>query len=611
MAMFNMQVIKRLPTQLANQIAAGEVVQRPSSVVKELMENAIDAGATEISLSIKDGGRTLISIQDNGSGMNAEDALLCFERHATSKITAIDDLFKLTTMGFRGEALASIGAVAHVSLKTKREAGLTGVHIKMEGGNIALNEEAVCSKGSLIEVKNLFFNVPARRNFLKSDSIEFNHIEDAFLYIAIAHPEVSFILHHNNQAIYNLSAANLKRRVTDVLGKNAGDRVFPIESETDIVRLTGFIGKPETAKKTRGNQFFFVNNRFFKSSYFNHAVLKAFEGLIPDKTHPTYFIFLEVDPAKIDVNIHPTKTEIKFEEERFIYSILLSTIRQSLGMFNLMPSLDFELETAFDLPAGFNKQPIVEPTIQVDPNFNPFNPQGGGGGKSNGFTKGIKEQGFGSSTPNEADWRSFYTINETPLPEQQELPGIADVQSVADLLLVGRYIFTPVKTGVMMIDSKRAMERILYDECIESFVKHPLNQQMLLFPIEKNLEKQELRIVSNHLKTFEQLGFNISLQEQVLHILGAPEILHENGVVQCIEELIDRVGYSEQHQEDVAHSLVLQMVKHAARYHRISNKSEAEMQIQRLFSSPDHTLSPSNEPIIQILAFEQLNQLIK
>jgi len=606
-----MQVIKRLPTQLANQIAAGEVVQRPSSVVKELMENAIDAGATEISLSIKDGGRTLISIQDNGSGMNAEDALLCFERHATSKIVAIDDLFKLTTMGFRGEALASIGAVAHVSLKTKLEAGLTGVHIKMEGGNIALNEEVVCLKGTLIEVKNLFYNVPARRNFLKSDSIEFNHIEDAFLYIAIAHPEVSFILHHNNQAIYNLSAANLKRRVTDVLGKNAGDRVFPIASETDIVKLTGFIGKPETAKKTRGSQFFFVNKRFFKSLYFNHAVLKAFEGLIPEKTHPTYFIFLEVDPAKIDVNIHPTKTEIKFEEERFIYSILLSTIRQSLGMFNLMPSLDFELETAFDLPAGFNKQPIVEPTIQVDPNFNPFNPQGGGSGKSNGFSKGIKEQGFGSSTPSEADWRSFYTINETTIPEQQELPGISDVQSVADLLLVGRYIFTPVKTGVMMIDSKRAMERILYDESIESFVKHPLNQQMLLFPIEKTLEKQEVRIVSNHLKTFEQLGFNISLQEEVLHILGAPEILHENGVVQCLEELIDRVAYSEQHQEDVAHSLVLQMVKHAARYHRISNKSEAEMQIQRLFSCPEHTLSPSNEPIIQILAFEQLNQLIK
>ena len=383
-----MQVIKRLPTQLANQIAAGEVVQRPASVVKELMENSIDAGATEISLTIKDGGRTLISIQDNGSGMNHQDALLCFERHATSKINAINDLFNLITMGFRGEALASIAAVAHVSLKTKRAEDITGFHIRIEGGTFVQNEEVVCSKGTLIEVKNIFFNVPARRNFLKSDSIEFNHIEDAFLYVAIAHPEVNFILHHNNQAIYNLSAANLKRRVTDVLGKNAGDRVFPIASETDIVKVTGFIGKPETAKKTRGSQFFFVNKRFFKSSYFNHAVLKAFEGLIPEKTHPTYFIFLEVDPAKIDVNIHPTKTEIKFEEERFIYSILLSTIRQSLGMFNLMPSLDFELETAFDLPAGFRKQPIVEPTIQVDPNFNPFKPQQQGS-KSNGFSEGI------------------------------------------------------------------------------------------------------------------------------------------------------------------------------------------------------------------------------
>lgn len=605
-----MQVIKRLPTQLANQIAAGEVVQRPASVVKELLENAIDAGATEISLNIKDGGRTLISIQDNGSGMNAEDALLCFERHATSKLDVIDDLFKLSTMGFRGEALASIGAVAHITLKTKREEDLTGVHIKMEGGNFVLNEEVVCSKGTLIEVKNLFYNVPARRNFLKSDSIEFNHIEDAFLYISIAHPEVSLILHHNNQAIYNLSSANLKRRVTDVLGKNAGDRVFPIESETDIVKLTGFIGKPETAKKTRGNQFFFVNRRYFKSSYFNHAVLKAFEGLIPEKTHPTFFIFLEVDPAKIDVNIHPTKTEIKFEEERFIYSILLSTIRQSLGMFNLMPSLDFDLETAFDLPAGFNKQPVIEPTIQVDPTFNPFKSPGGGG-KSNGFSPGIKEQGFGSASQNESDWRSFYTINETPLPEQQALPGIPEIQSVADLLLVGRFIFTPVKTGVMIIDSKRAMERILYDECIESFVKHPLNQQMLLFPIEKVLEKQEERIVSNHLKTFVQLGFNIELQGHVLHISGAPEILHEHGVVPCLDELIERVGYSEQVQEDMAHLLVSKMAIHAARYHRISNKSEAELQIQRLFSCPEHTLSPNNEPIIQLLAYEQIHQLIK
>ena len=605
-----MQVIKRLPTQLANQIAAGEVVQRPASVVKELMENSIDAGATEISLTIKDGGRTLISIQDNGSGMNSEDALLCFERHATSKINAINDLFNLNTMGFRGEALASIAAVAHVSLKTKRAEDITGFHIRVEGGTFMQNEEVVCSKGTLIEVKNLFFNVPARRNFLKSDSIEFNHIEDAFLYVAIAHPEVNFILHHNNQAIYNLSASNLKRRVTDVLGKNAGDRVFPIESETDIVKVTGFIGKPETAKKTRGSQFFFVNKRFFKSSYFNHAVLKAFEGLIPEKTHPTYFIFLEVDPTKIDVNIHPTKTEIKFEEERFIYSILLSTIRQSLGMFNLMPSLDFELETAFDLPAGFRKQPIVEPTIQVDPTFNPFKPQQQGS-KSNGFSKGINDQGFGASKSTEEDWKSFYAIQETPENIQQELPGLEGISTAADLLLIGRYIFTPIKTRVMVIDSKRAIERILYDECIEAFVKHPLNQQMLLFPIEKPLEKHEQRIVSNHLKTFEQLGFNMVLEDSMLRIMGAPEILHENGVIQCVDELMERVSYSEQHKEDVAHALVVQMVNNAAKYHRIGNKQEAELQIQRLFSCTSHTLSPSNEPILQILTFEQLNQLIK
>lgn len=605
-----MHVIKRLPTQIANQIAAGEVVQRPASVVKELMENSVDAGATEISITIKDGGRTQISIQDNGSGMNSHDAQLCFERHATSKINLLNDLFSLNTMGFRGEALASIAAVAHVSLKTKKAEDSTGTHIRIEGGTIIQNEEVVCSKGTLIEVKNLFFNVPARRNFLKSDSIEFNHIEDAFLYIAIAHPEVNFTLHHNNQAIYNLSSTNLKRRVTDVLGKNSGDRVFPIDSETDIVKVTGFIGKPETAKKTRGNQFFFVNKRFFKSSYFNHAVLKAFEGLIPEKTHPTYFIFLEVDPAKIDVNIHPTKTEIKFEEDRFIYSILLSTVRQSLGKYNLMPSLDFELETAFDLPAGFSKQPIIEPTIQVDPSFNPFKAQNQGG-KSNGFSNGIHEQGFGKSKSHEEDWKSFYSIQENLENPQQEFIGLDAGITSADVLLIDRYILTPIKTGVMVIDSRRAIERILYDECIDAFVKHPLNQQMLLFPIEKVLEKQEQRIISIHLKTFEQLGFNLELEDTLLRILGAPEILDENGVIQCVDELIERINYIEQNKEDLAHALVVKIVTNAARYHRIGNKQEAELQIQRLFSCKSHAISPSNEPILQILTFEQLNQLIK
>ena len=605
-----MQLIKRLPSSLANQIAAGEVVQRPASVVKELLENAIDAGATEIMLQIKDGGRTLIAIQDNGSGMNADDALLCFERHATSKIDTINDLFSLKTMGFRGEALASIAAVSHVDLKTKKTDSTTGVHIKIEGGKLTFNQEVICQKGTLIEVKNLFFNVPARRNFLKSDGIEFNHIEDAFLYIAIAHPEISFTLHHNNQAIYNLGSSNLKRRVTDVLGKNAGDKVFPIETETDIVRISGFIGKPEFAKKTRGNQFLFVNRRFFKSSYFNHAIQTAFEGLIPEKTHPIYFIFLEVNAAKIDVNIHPTKTEIKFEEERYIYSILLSTIRQSLGMFNLMPSLDFELERAFDLPPGYQKQPVITPVISVDPAYNPFKSSPSKGKSKNELSEGIKQQGFGNTLPTEQEWKEFYAIKEDAVEQQSLLELNGNDASNTNLILSGKYIFTPVKTGVMIIDISRAFERILYDESIESFVKHPLHQQLLLFPIEKELSKQELRLVKEYEKTFKQLGFNIGLDAEKLLIEAAPEILVESDVLHCVEELINGIEFQEQNKEDIAHVMVLKLAKNASRYKRISSRLEAAHLIESLFSKPEHTVSPSNEAIIQIMNFEQINLFI-
>ena len=605
-----MQVIKRLPKQLANQIAAGEVVQRPASVVKELMENAIDAGATEIMLSVRDGGRTLISIQDNGSGMNAEDALLCFERHATSKISEINDLFQLDTMGFRGEALASIGAIAHVDLKTNQRENEPGIHVRMEGGNIVQNEEIICRKGTLIEVKNLFFNVPARRNFLKSDAIEFNHIEDAFLYVALAHPALNFSLHHNNQSVYNLQGANLKRRITDVLGKNAGDRIFPIESETDIVKVTGFIGKPETAKKTRGDQYFFVNRRFFKSSYFNHAVQSAFEGLIPEKTSPPYFIFLEVDPSKIDVNIHPTKTEIKFEEDRFVYSILHSTIRQSLGMYNLMPSMDFELERAFDLPAGFNKQPVVPPVIQVDPNYNPFHKHVGGN-TSKELSKGIKEFGFGSEVPTETDWKNFYAIQESSEMEQGKLLSQESIANTNEILLVGNLILTPVKNGIMLIDFRRALERILYEESIEAFVKHPLNQQMLLFPIEQEISKAMLRLVSVHQKSLEQLGFSFKINDDSISIHGAPELLKGFSIIECFEELLNRLETSDQGKEDFAHLMVNQLVRHAARSASINNKQEALMYIERLFSCHEHSLSPSNEPIIAILSHEQLINYLK
>ena len=343
-------VIKLLPDHIANQIAAGEVIQRPASVIKELVENAIDAGATKIDVLIKDAGKTLIQIVDNGKGMSALDAQMCFARHATSKVEKASDLFHLSTKGFRGEALASISAISHVSLKTKVESEELGNLIQIEGSKVTKKEVITCPTGSSFEVKNLFFNVPARRNFLKSENVEFRHILDEFERIVLAHHEINFSITHNETIVYKLQEAILKKRIVDVLGPKSKERLVPIDEETDIVSIKGFVGKPEFSKKKRGEQFLFVNNRFFKDSFFNHAITKAFEGLLPSKTFPTYFLYLEVDPEKIDVNVHPTKTEIKFEEDKLIYAILLSSIRQALGKYNIAPTLDFNRETSFYIP---------------------------------------------------------------------------------------------------------------------------------------------------------------------------------------------------------------------------------------------------------------------
>jgi DNA mismatch repair protein MutL len=600
-----MQVIKRLPIHLSNQIAAGEVVQRPASVIKELLENSIDAGATEIIVTVREGGRALLSILDNGTGMNSEDALLCFERHATSKLHTIDDLFQLGTMGFRGEALASIAAVSQVTLRTRMSDSPTGIQIRYEGGALVGQEEVVCPKGTLIEVKNLFYNIPARRNFLKSDAIEFNHIEDAFLCIALAHPEVAFILHNHNHPVYNLDSSNLKRRIAEVLGKGGADKIFPIASETDIVAIHGFLGKPETARKTRGNQFFFVNRRYFRSSYFNHAVQSAFEGLIPEKTHPAYFIFFEINPRKIDVNIHPTKTEIKFDEERFIYSLLLSTIRQSLGKFNLSPSLDFELETAFVLPSSFRQQPPQEPIIRVDPNFNPFL---SGNSREKSFSAAIQNEGFGAAPPKEVDWQAFYQVKEE-MGSTNRIPELSESASV-EFIQSGKYLLAPATNGFLLIDTKRAVERILYDEHIQAFIKKPLHVQMLLFPIEKTLESPEARILLEHSSLLEQLGFNFELKDRLLILSGAPEMLQEDGILSCFEMLLYRLETQDQHHEDLAHILMAEIVKSAAKHHKVANKSEMNLLIEQLFRCQEHHISPNNEQILTLLRTEDLTHFL-
>ncbi len=365
-------IIQLLPDHVANQIAAGEVVQRPASVVKELLENAIDANATVIKLIIKDAGKTLVQVIDNGKGMSTTDARLSFERHATSKIRTADDLFHLHTKGFRGEALASIAAIAHVELKTKQEQDEVGNSIVIEGSSVVSQEIVVTPKGTSISVKNLFFNIPARRNFLKSNTVELRHVIDEFHRVALAHPNISFALYNNGSETFNLPISNYRQRIVNIFGNKTNEKLVPVEEETEVLKISGFVGKPEYAKKTRGEQYFFVNDRFIKSPYLNHAISSAFEGLLKSGNHPSYFLNLTVNPQTIDINIHPTKTEIKFDDEHTLYALLRSAVKHSLGQFNIAPVLDFERDASLDTPYHFNNKESSTPVIEVDRSFNPF-----------------------------------------------------------------------------------------------------------------------------------------------------------------------------------------------------------------------------------------------
>ena len=599
-----MSIIQLLPEHIANQIAAGEVIQRPASVVKELMENSIDAGAQFVQLHVKDAGKTLIQVVDDGDGMTPEDAVKCFQRHATSKLKSADDLFRLQTKGFRGEALASIASIAHVSMRTKKENSDTGTLIEVEGNTIKTNEQIVCSKGTVFEVKNLFYNVPARRNFLKSESIEFGHIRDEFERVALAHPDIKFSLHHNGQETYQLQAGVLRMRVASIFGRNSNERLVPIEEQTNIVSIKGFLGKPDAAKKTRGEQFFFVNNRFFKDSYFHHAITKAFDGMISDKHYPSYCIYLDVDPAKIDVNIHPTKTEIKFEEDRFIYSILLSSVRQALGKYNIFPTLDFETETSFDVPSSFRKTDPVEPQIMVDPSFNPFQTQKSSGGTGNGFSKALKNEGFGQAMPSPTDWEQFYKIEEETSGQgmiSTQTIGFQEENEVGNFLIHDRYVFSPTKSGLLVIDVKRAKWRILYTELIGRFIHQALDSQQMLFPIEKELSKIEMDLWLSHEKLLKQLGFQCEYQHETLFIHGVPTVISENSIDSCVDSLLSDLQDRDIDQGDVAHHLVRRITQNASKDAVIRHPEEAQKLIEALFQCEEHTLAPNGKKIMHTL----------
>ncbi len=599
-------VIKLLPDHIANQIAAGEVIQRPASVVKEMVENAIDAGAFKVQVIIKDAGKTLIQIIDNGSGMTENDAVMSFERHATSKVRKAEDLFALTTKGFRGEALASIAAIAHVVLKTRKEETETGVSIEIEGSKIKKKEACVCPVGTSFEVKNLFYNVPARRNFLKSDNVEFNHIIDEFERIALAHPDIAFSLHHNDNEIYNLHSAVLRKRIVDILGRNSNDKLVPIEESTDIVKITGYVGKPEFAKKTRGEQFLFVNNRFFKDSFFSHSLSKAFDGLIQQKMFPSFFLYLDIDPKKIDVNVHPTKTEIKFEEDKLIYSIILSSVRQALGKYNIAPTLDFNRETSFDIPYEMHSKPVVEPTIHVNKNYNPF--QSSPVKTGNSFTAAIKAEGFGSNEASPKDWQSFYKIEEEESePEVVELNLEINNQLTKNFLIRGKYILTNCKSGILVIDCQRAFERIVYDELINKFISNPISSQKLLFPLEREFSSNEKNEWINNQVMLERLGFLGEFQELNLSLSAIPAVLQEESIHDCINLILESIAYQEIGKGEIAHVIVQSIASASGkRKSAMQNNEAAEALVEQLFQCPEHSFTPRGKKIIQTLTIEEI-----
>ena len=601
-----MNVISLLSEHISNQIAAGEVIQRPASVVKELLENSIDSGANEIKVSIKDGGRTSILIQDNGTGMTADDALLSFKRHATSKLKRVNDLFKMQTKGFRGEALASISAIAHVTMKTKHKNSKNhGISIEYSGGKLMEKEECICDTGTIIEVKNIFFNVPARRSFLKSNHIEFNHIRHEFERIAMAHNEVKLSLIQNGNEIYNLPTSNLRKRITHILGKKSNENLVPISEKTDIVAISGYVGKPENSKKTRGEQYLFVNNRFFKHSYFHHAISKAFEQLIPEKAVPSYFIFFQIDTHKIDVNIHPTKTEINFEEGKFIYAILLSSVKQALGKYNIAPSIDFDIDHSFDVPLTQRDEAPKEPGIKVNSAYNPFSSFQKNNKIDSIKSKAINKQGFGQNTSTK-DWQNFYEIKEDKANKKHSLLQETDDYLKQDFLIRERYIITNSKSGILIIDSKRAQQRVDYDHIMSQFVTEPLESQKRLFPLDISLSKDEISAWTASKNLLRQLGFQFQIEEEELIFDHIPSCLNNKNTDECLKRITQALMVEQSEKGELAHEIVLQLIQTNSPIPSFKTNHEIKNFIEKLFSHVEHSFCPLGKPIMQTVSIEDL-----
>ena len=587
------QTISILPENIANQIAAGEVILRPSSVVKELIENSVDANAKKIQLIIKDSGKTLVQVIDDGIGMSIEDLKLSFQRHATSKLKNFDDLFLLKSKGFRGEALASIAAIASIQATSRRKKDEIGKLIKISGGKIGLVEDSVTSVGTSISVKNLFYNVPARRNFLKSDNVELKHIIDEFHRIALAHPEICFVFFQNDSEIFKLPISSLQKRIINIFSNKIQEKLIPIEEKTSVAEISGFVIKPDFSKKSRGQQFFFVNNRFIKSPFLNHSIVSAFEGLLSDGFFPGYFIFLKVDPKSIDVNIHPTKTEVKFEDEQNLFAILKATVKHSLGMFQVFPSIDFEKDPGLDVPYEYIRKSPKEPPIEVNSSFNPFREE-----------KGIEKISRDS-------WNNIYSKIESKdsanISEEELQLNLS--QSPKVFQLFRKYIITSLRSGLLIINQQRAHQRILYEKFLKSLTSEKMVTQELIFPIKIKLSKKELVLFDEYHKNLKAIGFKIKLSGSNLEIKSAPSIFnHDNleDIILNLFSMIDNGNFDSFSKSDFLSKALSNVA--SIKSGRTLSVKEQQILVDDLFACKEFLTCPFNNQIFVTLSKEELDE---
>ena len=579
-------IIKILPTEVSNKIAAGEVVQRPASVVKELLENSIDAESTKIKLVVKDSGKTLIQVVDNGVGMTKNDMKMSFENHATSKIKNIDDVFSITSMGFRGEALASISSISNVEMISKKKGTDKTNTISLGGDKVSTKNTVFSEEGTSVKVRNLFYNVPARRNFLKSDFVELRHIIDSFTRIALSYPNIEFNLIHNEEELFYLKKSNLRRRISSIFGRKIDENLIPLEEKTSLAKISGFILKPQVSKKSRINQFLFVNNRYIKSQFLNHSINNAYDGLLRDGHYPGYFIFLDINPSKIDINVHPNKTEIKFEDEQNLYSIINSSVKHSLGVYQVTPVLDFEKEPSMELPYNSSKSLIKEPSVEVDSSFNPFSKE-----------KSIR------------DWEELESKIEEGLFDK--IDKNEEIDSPKIFQVFNKYIITTTGSSVILVDQNLAHQRILYEQFLKSSVDNSSKSQKLIFPIEIDLTKKQ-EIILNEIKDIiTSMGFKFFVKKGTVSINGIPPIISDNPIEEIFEDLLnDNKSYNIKESFSLSDLIAKKISKLLSiKTGKPLKLKEQQAIINQLFSCKEPKLSPSNKQIFVTLDKKDLDKI--